>query len=116
MENINAQIFKLIFSETAQYLYKYCNVRRHDGVYSCELSLLKKLQFGNKLLQLMKKPKVLQNYKYQYTKYHNMGNQQKNIFICICFIKQNVPNSCNRDFRKQKQTCYKQINNKQNEQ
>ncbi|CAD8207678.1 unnamed protein product [Paramecium octaurelia] len=52
---INASIFKLIFSETAQYLYKYCNVGRHDGVYSCELSLLKKLQFGNKLLQLMKK-------------------------------------------------------------
>ncbi|CAD8118277.1 unnamed protein product [Paramecium sonneborni] len=52
---INAQIFKLIFSETAQYLYKYCNVGRHDGVYSCELQLLKKLQFGNKLLQLMKK-------------------------------------------------------------
>lgn len=45
----------MIFSETALYLYKYCNVGRHDGVYSCELSLLKKLQFGNKLLLLMKK-------------------------------------------------------------
>jgi hypothetical protein len=44
-----------MFIETASYLNKHCNIGRYEGVYSCELSLLRKLNFGNKLLQLLVK-------------------------------------------------------------